>query len=94
MSERPSITYEGRYIGAEITEWVFITFAVLWFFSGLITIVLTAHHRYVTGTGLSMTLLIAIEVIATLLGTAMFAFFGFVLDLLRGIWEETAGEND
>jgi hypothetical protein len=39
-------------------------------------------------------MVIAIESAATLLGAAMFACVGYVLDLLRGIWEETAGEDD
>lgn len=44
--------------------------------------------------GNSLLAVLAIEVASTLLGAAVFAFFAYVLDLLRGIWEETAGEND
>jgi hypothetical protein len=39
-------------------------------------------------------IVVAIEVAATLLGAAVFAFFAYVLDLLRAIWEEAAGENE
>jgi len=94
MSERPSISFEARYFGAKVTAVVFRTFAVLWFVAGVVIIFRTeSHYRNSVGSGISPLIVIAIEAGATLLGTTMFAFFGFVLDLLRGIWEETAGEK-
>jgi hypothetical protein len=95
MAERPSITFEERYLGAKITAVVLKTFAFLWFVAGVFIIFRTErNYNNSVGSGLSPLIVIAIEAATTLLGAAMFAFFGYVLDLLRGIWEETAGEND
>ena len=95
MSERPSITFEERYFGAKITAIVLKTFAALWLIAGVLIIFHTdGNYNNNDGSGLSLLIVIAIEAAATLLGAAIFAFFGYVLDLLRGIWEETVGEND
>lgn len=94
MSERPSVTFEERYVGAKITAAVLKTFGALWLIAGVLIIFRTErNYNNNYGSGLSPLIVIAIEAAATLLGAAMFAFFGYVLDLLRGIWEETAGEN-
>lgn len=95
MDERPSITFEERYFGAKITAIVLKAFAVIWLVAGLLIIIRTdGNYNNTIDSGLSLVIVIAIEAAATLLGAAMFAFFGYVLDLLRGIWEETAGENE
>ena len=95
MSERESITYQERFVGAQITSVVLKVFAVLWLIAGAIVIVRTGRTYSNNGTsGNSLLIVIAIEVAATLLGATVFAFFAYVLDLLRAIWEETAGEND
>jgi hypothetical protein len=95
MSERPSVTFEERYVGAKITAAVLKTFAALWLIAGVLIIFRTErNYNNNYGSGLSPLIVIAIEAAATLLGAAMFAFFGYVLDLLRGIWEETAVENE
>jgi predicted ABC-type sugar transport system permease subunit len=95
MTERDSITYQERYFGAKITSVVLKVFGALWLIAGVITITRTDRTYGNNGTsGNSFLLVLVIEVAATLLGTAFFAFFAYVLDLLRGIWEETAGEND
>jgi hypothetical protein len=93
--ERQSIVLEERYDGARITSLFFKTFAFLWLVAGAIVIYKTDKTYGNNGsTGNSLIIAIAIEIAATLLGAAMFAFSAYVLDLLRGIWEEVAGEND
>ena len=94
MTERESITYQERYFGAKTTSVVLKVFGTIWFIAGVIVIDRTINYYRNNGTsGKSFLIVIAIEVAATLLGAAVFAFFAYVLDLLRGIWEETAGEN-
>jgi len=95
MDERESITYQERYFGARITSIIFKVFAVLWLIAGVVVIYRTDLTYGSDGTsGNSLLMVFAIEIAATLLGAALFAFFAYVLDLLRGIWEETAGENE
>jgi len=95
MAERESITYEERYFGAKITSVVLKAFGVLWLIAGAIIIYRTDATYGNNGTsGHSLLIVVAIEVAATLLGAAVFAFFAYVLDLLRAIWEEAAGENE
>lgn len=95
MDERESITFQERYFGAKITAVIFKSFACLWLIAGVLIILRTdGHYNNNGGSGLSLLMVIAIEAAATLLGAAMFAFFAYVLDLLRGIWEETAAENE
>jgi succinate-acetate transporter protein len=96
MSERESITYQERYFGAKVTATVFKVFGALWIVAGVIILARTAktYDTGVTNSGLSLGIVLAIEAVATILGSAMFAFFGYILDLLRGIWEEVAGEID
>jgi hypothetical protein len=95
MTERVSITYEGRYVGAKITANVLKAFCALWIIAGVLILFRTDSTYSNNGTsGLSLLIILLIEGAATILGAAMFAFFAYVLDLLRGIWEETAGENE
>jgi hypothetical protein len=95
VTERESITYQERYFGAKITSVVLKTFAVLWLIGGAIVIYRTDLADGSGGiSGNSLLEVLTIEVASTLLGAAVFAFFAYVLDLLRGIWEESAGEND
>jgi hypothetical protein len=94
MTDRQSITFEERYFGAKATAIVLKAFAILWLIAGVLIIFRTDSTYSNNGSGLSLLIVIAIEAASTLLGAAMFAFFGYVLDLLRGIWEETAGEYD
>ncbi|MHB1210418.1 MAG: hypothetical protein ACYC1I_12045 [Acidimicrobiales bacterium] len=95
MVERDSIAYQERYVGARITSVVLKVFGVLWLIAGVIVIAKTDRTYGNNGTsGNSFLVVLASEAAATLLGAAVFAFFAYVLDLLRGIWEETAGEND
>jgi hypothetical protein len=95
MTERESITYQERYFGAKTTSVVLKVFGTIWFVAGVVVIDLT-YNRYRNNgaSGRSLLIVIAIEVAATLLGATVFAFFAYVLDLLRAIWEEAAGEND
>lgn len=94
MTERNSITYQERYVGAKITSVVLKVFGVLWFVGGVIIIARTQRTYGVNGTpGTSLLIVVAIEAAATLSGAALLAFLAYVLDLLRAIWEETAGEN-
>jgi hypothetical protein len=95
MAERESITYQERYVGAKITSGVLKVFGILWFIAGVIVAVRTNQTYGDKGVaGTSLLVVLAIEIAATILGAAVFAFFAYVLDLLLGIWEETAGEND
>ena len=95
MDERESITFQERYFGAKITSVIFKVFAVLWLIAGVIVIYRTDLTYGNNGSsGNSLLMVFATEIAATLLGAAIFAFFAYVLDLLRGIWEETAGENE
>ena len=95
MEERDSITFEERYIGAKITSVVLKVFGYLWTVGGAILIVQTVRTHGQSGiTGGSFLTILFIEIGSTLLGAAVFAFFAYVLDLLRGIWEEVAGENE
>jgi len=94
MDERPSITFQERYGGAKATAVVFKVLAYLCIALGLVTVIYTAayHRRWLSGNDEFVA--IAIEVVATVLIPSVFFFFAYVLDLLRGIWEEEAGEND
>jgi hypothetical protein len=94
MPERESITYQERYTGAKITSAVLKFFAVLWIVIGIFVLFRTDGTYTGNSSGISLFILLIIEGAATLLGAAMFAFFAYVLDVLLGIWEETAGEND
>jgi len=95
MEERESITFQARYFGARITSVVLKLFAFLSLVAGAIVIYRTDNTYGNNGTsGNSLLIALAIEVAATLLGAAIFAFFAYVLDILRAIWEEVAGEND
>ena len=95
MEESESITFQERYFGARMTSAVLKLFAILWLIAGAVVIVRTDDRYSNNGaTGNSLLIALAIEVAATLFGSAMFAFLAYVLDLLRGIWEEVAGEND
>jgi hypothetical protein len=95
MTERESITYEERYVGAKVTANVFKAFCALLLIGGVFALFRTDSTYRNNGTsGLSLLIVLIIEGAATILGAAMFAFFAYVLDLLRGIWEEMAGEND
>jgi hypothetical protein len=77
------------------TAIVLKVFAILYFIAGVFATVYTGgHYNSHGGSSLPLFVVVAIEIGATALGTAMFTFFAYVLDLLRGIWEETAGEND
>ena len=67
-----------------------ILFVVLSFIFGVVTIIYTGGHYH----SKPVLLVISGEVMVALPVSSFFAFFGFVLELLRGIWEETAGEND
>ena len=95
MTERESITYEARYVGAKITANVLKAFCALWLIAGIFVLFRTDSTYSNNGSsGLSLLIVLAIEAAATLLGAAIFAFLAYVLDLLRGIWEVSAGEND
>jgi cytochrome bd-type quinol oxidase subunit 1 len=96
MPQRESITYQERYVGAQITSIVFKVFSALCVVAGIVVSFRTdiTYNNSVNNSGLSLIVVLAIEVGATALGAATFAFFAYVIDLLRGIWEETAGEND
>lgn len=95
MVERESITYQERYVGAQITSSVLKVFGVIWLVAGAIVIERSVRTYRSNGTtGSSSLIVLAIELAATVFGAAVFAFFAYVLDLLRGIWEEAAGEND
>jgi hypothetical protein len=95
MDERESITFQERYYGAKIISVVLKFFGVLWLIAGAIVIYRTDAVDGNNGTsGNSLLIALAIEVAGTLLGSAIFGFFAYVLDLLRAIWEEAAGEND
>ena len=95
MTERESITYEERYVGARITANVLKAFCAFWIIAGIFILFRTdSTYKNVNSSDLSLLIVLAIEGAATLLGAAMFAFLAYVLDLLRGIWEESAGEND
>ena len=95
MAERESITFQERYVGAKITSNVFKAFCVLWIIAGVFVMIRTDSSFSTIGTsGLSLFIVLLIEGAATILGAAIFAFFAYVLELLMGIWEETAGEND
>lgn len=95
VEERESITFQQRYVGAKVTSAVFKVFAILWLIGGVVVIVRTDQTYGNNGTtGNSLLVVLAIEVAATFLGAAVLAFFAFVLDLLRGIWEEGSGEFD
>jgi len=95
MTERESITYQQRYVGAKITSVALKVFGVLWLIAGVIVIARTDRTYGNNGTsGNSFLIVLAIEVASMFLGAAAFAFFAYVLDLLRALWEEAAGEND
>jgi hypothetical protein len=95
MIERESITYEERYVGAKVTAYVLKGFCALWIIAGILILFRTdSTYKNSGNSGLSLLIVLGIEGAATLLGAAMFAFFAYVLDLLRGVWEEAAGEND
>jgi len=95
MDERESITFQERYFGAKITATILKTFAFLWIVAGAIVIYRTDVVDGNNGTsGNALLIAFGIEIAATLLGAAVFAFFAYVLDLLRAIWEEVAGENE
>lgn len=95
MTERESITVQERYYGAKITAVVLKAFAVLWLIAGAIVVFRTDQTDGNNGTsGNSLLIVLAIEFASMLLGAAVFAFFAYLLDLLRAIWEETAGENE
>jgi hypothetical protein len=95
MTERESITFQERYVGAMITANVFKALFLLWLIAGVFIMIRTDSSFSTIGTsGLSLFIVLLIEGVATILGAAMFAFFAYVLELLMGIWEETAGENE
>lgn len=94
MEERESITFQERYSGAKATAIVFKVLAYLCIAIGIVTVLYTlARHRRGMSNNAEF-VAIAIEVVATALIPSIFFFFAYVLDLLRGIWEEEAGEND
>jgi hypothetical protein len=95
MNERPSITYEERYVGAKVTANILKAFCALWLIAGIFILIRTdQNYSNFDNSGWSLVVVLGVEGATTVLGAAMFAFFAYVLDLLRGIWEESAGEND
>lgn len=71
------------------------SFCAIWIIAGVLILVRTDRTYSNNGSsGPSLLIVLAIEGAATLVGAAMFAIFAYVLDLLRGIWEEAAGENE
>jgi hypothetical protein len=92
---RQSITSQWRYLGARTTAQIFKLFAFLWIVAGVVVIILTvkAYGRSAISNN-SYHVALAVEYAATPLGAATFSFFAYVLDLLRGIWEEVAAVND
>ena len=90
-----SITSEWRYFLARTTAQIYKLFTFLWIVAGVVVIVLTIKRNGHTAVSQNSNhVALAVEYAATLLGAAMFSFFAYVLDLLRGIWEEVAAVND
>ena len=95
MTERDSITIQERYVVAKLTANVFKALGVLWIIAGVFVLIRTDSSSISIGTsGLSLFIVLLIEGAATIIGGAIFAFFAYALELLMGIWEETAGEYD
>jgi hypothetical protein len=66
MTERESITYQERYVGAKITSVVLKVFVALWIIAGVIVIARTDNSYGNNGTsGNSLIVVLAIEVAAT-----------------------------
>jgi hypothetical protein len=79
--------------GARLTATIFFMLATLWFLSGAGLVYLTYRNGNTFGAS-STDVAIVFEIVATLLGTALLAFFGYVLELLAGIWDLLAGIGD
>jgi hypothetical protein len=83
-------TPRNTWSGARSTATIFIVFATLWFIAGVVFVYLTYEDGRSFGAS-STDVAIVFEIVATFLGSAFLAFFGFVLDLLAGIWDLLAG---
>jgi hypothetical protein len=89
---RSLVDADRRYVGAAATSTLLKLLCGVWVVGGLVVIFETGRS-YVTGSGLAIGVVIAIEIVSTLLGTAILAFTAYALELLMGLWEEVASET-
>jgi len=85
---------DGRYYWAQIISAILAVLAVVWIGLGIWIISKTNDSYFVSGVGFNRTTVELIEVGFTALGAALFGFLACVLQLLMGIWEEVASDDD
>jgi hypothetical protein len=89
---RSLVDADRRYDGAAATSTLLKLLCAVWVVGGIFVIFETGRS-YVPGAGLAVAVVIAIEIVSTLLGPAILAFMAYALELLMGIWEEAASET-
>jgi hypothetical protein len=93
--ESASITFQERYVGARVISIIIKGFGLAWLLAGAYATFKIRAALSSGGSGPNYLNLCTIGSGAiTLLGAAVFGFFAYALDLLRGIWEATSGEYE
>jgi hypothetical protein len=80
--------FARRFPGAVILRRACRMLSVLWLGAGVV--VIAAHHQYLKHhmtSGLVQTNWMVGEIVATVVGSAIFAFMAVVLHVLRDVWE-------
>jgi hypothetical protein len=85
---------DSRYYWAQIVSAILAVLAIVWLGLGIWIVSKTNDSYYVSGIGFDRTTVELIEVGFTALGAALFGVLSCVLQLLMGIWEEVASDDD
>ena len=85
---------DGRYYWAQIVSGILAALAFVWLGLGIWIISKTNDTYLVSGVEFDRSTVELIEVGFTALGAALLGFLACVLQLLMGIWEEVASDDD
>jgi hypothetical protein len=85
---------DARYYWSQIVSAVLVVLAFVWLGLGIWIISKTNDSYFVSGVGFDRTTIELIEVGFTALGAAVLGFLACVLQVLMGIWEEVASDDE